>query len=114
MRTCRFMKPRRASRESKADRILAVVGAARDVPSGIRYDIELVDGVERIPGIFLLPRAQAPVAAALLLHGLGSRKERMADSVGAALLRHGVAALAVDLPLHGERTGRWQQRNRDG
>jgi hypothetical protein len=105
LRNCRFMKPRRAPRESKAERILAVVGAARDVPAGIRYDLELVDGDERVPAIFLLPHAHAPVPAALLLHGFGSRKERMADSVGEALVRRGVAALAADLPLHGERAG---------
>ena len=32
----------------KAERILAVVGAARDVPSGVRYDLELLDDVERV------------------------------------------------------------------
>jgi fermentation-respiration switch protein FrsA (DUF1100 family) len=99
------MKPSRAPRESKADRILAVVSAARDVPAGVRYDLDLVDGVERVPAILLLPHAHAPVPAALLLHGFGSRKERMADSVGEALVRRGMAALAVDLPLHGERAG---------
>lgn len=101
------MKPRRAPRdgESKAERILAAVRATRDVPGGVRYDLELVDGVERVPAIFLLPHAHAPVPASLLLHGFGSRKERMADSVGEALVRQGVGALAVDLPLHGERSG---------
>ena len=63
----------------------------------------MVDDEERVPGILLMPHAEAPVPAALLLHGLGSRKERMADTVGEALLREGVAALAVDLPMHGAR-----------
>jgi hypothetical protein len=45
------------------------------------------------------------VPAALLLHGYTSHKERMAESVGRALLGAGVASLAIDLPLHGERQG---------
>src|SRR5436189_4946412 len=105
------MKPRRAPRvqEREAERILAAVRATRDVPGGIRYDLELVGDTERVPAIFLLPHAHAPAPAALLLHGFGSRKERMADSMGEALVRRGVAALAVDLPLHGERAGSHQQ-----
>ena len=55
--------------------------------------------------MLLLPHAEEPVPAALLLHGLGSRKERMADTVGDGLMKCGIAALAVDLPLHGERAG---------
>jgi uncharacterized protein len=82
-----------------------VVGAARDVPSGVRYDLQLVGGDERVPAIFMVPHAHEPVPAALLLHGFGSRKERMADTVGEALVKRGIAALAVDLPLHGERLG---------
>jgi uncharacterized protein len=60
------------------------------------------DGLE-VPGILLLPRAECRVPAALLLHGYSSRKEAMADGVGETLLRHGIASLAVDLPLHGTR-----------
>ena len=41
----------------------------------------------------------------LLLHGFSSRKEQMADTVGSALAQRGVAALAIDLPLHGARDG---------
>ena len=101
------MKSRRAPRvqERETERILAAIRATRDVPGGVRYDLELVDGVERVPAILLLPHAHASVPAALLLHGFGSRKERMADSLGEALVRRGVGALAVDLPLHGERAG---------
>jgi fermentation-respiration switch protein FrsA (DUF1100 family) len=44
--------------------------------------------------------------AVLLLHGLTSDKERMATSVGRALRALGVASLAIDLPLHGERRDR--------
>jgi uncharacterized protein len=66
----------------------------------VRYDLEL--GEPYVPAILMVPR-EHPAPAALLLHGLGSRKERMADTVGQALLRRGVAALAVDLPHHGAR-----------
>ena len=94
-------------------RILAAVRAARDVAGGTRHDLELYGfegpydappgrDSERIPGILMVPKS-TPAPAALLLHGFGSRKERMADTIGEALLRHGVASLAVDLPLHGVR-----------
>ena len=89
----------------KSDRILAVMGAARDVPPGTRYDLELVDGVERVPAVLLMPHVVEDVPAALLLHGFRSEKERMADSVGLALMTRGVAALSIDLPLHGSREG---------
>ena len=77
--------------------------AGRDVAGGRRLDVELDTDPERVPGVLLAPNAAAPVAAALLLHGAGSSKERMADSIGGALLRRGVASLAIDLPLHGAR-----------
>lgn len=61
-----------------------------------------IDG-ERVPALFLLPDTQASVPGVLLLHGYGSRKEHMADAVGRELLAQGLASLAIDLPLHGER-----------
>lgn len=88
-----------------AERILAVMGAARDAAGGVRYDLDLADGGEHVPGIMLVPHAHAPMPAALLLHGFGSQKERMADTIGMALMKRGVCALAIDLPLHGARTG---------
>ena len=101
------METRLEPTTTKADRILAVVGATRDVPLGVRYDLQLVDGVEHIPAVFMVPRTRLSpsVPAALLLHGFGSQKERMADTIGRALVSQGVAMLAVDLPLHGERLG---------
>jgi len=99
------MKPGRAPESRESERILAVVRSARDVSSGVRYDIEIVDRVERIPAILVVPHAHEPVPAALLLHGFGSRKELMADTMGDALVRNGIAALAIDLPLHGQRSG---------
>lgn len=58
-----------------------------------------------VPGLLLLPApgaARAP--AALLLHGWSSHKELMAETLGRTLLSHGIASLAIDLPLHGERS----------
>lgn len=67
--------------------------------------LDLVHGTERVPATLLLPANTQPVPAALLLHGLSSNKERMAQAVGRTLQSLGVASLAVDLPLHGERDG---------
>ena len=99
------MKRRVPSTGRRDERILAEVHAARDVATGVRYDVEISSAGEHVPGVLLLPHAHEPVPAALLLHGLGSRKERMADTIGVALQRHGVGALAVDLPMHGGREG---------
>lgn len=99
------MKRRVSSTGRRTERILAEVHAARDVATGVRYDLEIANGDDRIPGVLLMPHAHEPVAAALLLHGLGSRKERMTDTIGTVLQQHGIAALAVDLPLHGGRGG---------
>jgi len=68
----------------------------------MRHNLVLEDG-EQIPAILTLPKSDAPVPAAVLLHGFSSRKEQMADSVGRALERLGIASLAIDLPLHGAR-----------
>lgn len=57
----------------------------------------------RVPVRLTRPAGTAPVPAALLLHGYSSRKERMAETVGTALARAGIASLAIDLPMHGER-----------
>src|SRR5439155_18762497 len=43
--------------------------------------------------------------AGILLHGFTLDKERMSAVAGSALLGCGVASLALDLPLHGERFG---------
>jgi uncharacterized protein len=73
------------------------VGAGRKLTLTFR-----AEGLE-VPAILLLPASRPPVPAVLLLHGYSSRKEVMAGGVGETLLRHGIASLAVDLPLHGTR-----------
>lgn len=57
-------------------------------------------------------RPSQGVPAAVLLHGYASRKELMAETVGDALLRHGIGSLAIDLPLHGDREGPLQDQAR--
>ena len=65
-----------------------------------------------VPSVLLLPSGiRGELPAALLLHGYSSRKERMADTMGRALAARGVAALAIDLPLHGERDAPLQRQS---
>jgi dienelactone hydrolase len=80
--------------------------------SKCQFTVSLEVGrAEHVPGVLQLPAANpaapsAPSApSVLLLHGFTSRKERMADSLGRALLERGVASLAIDLPMHGGRDG---------
>jgi fermentation-respiration switch protein FrsA (DUF1100 family) len=72
-------------------------------PAGRRIVLEFHAGGEAIPGILLLPREPVPAPGVLLLHGYSSRKEHVAEGVGASLMRHGIASLSIDLPLHGTR-----------
>ncbi len=61
-----------------------------------------------VPAVLLLPAGtsdMSPAPGVLLLHGYSSHKEQMSQTVGRALLQHGIASLAIDLPLHGERRG---------
>jgi fermentation-respiration switch protein FrsA (DUF1100 family) len=70
-------------------------------------DLARHEGMARldVPSVWLAPETRSPVPAALLLHGFSSSKERMAQSVGRELRARGVASLALDLPIHGERDG---------
>jgi uncharacterized protein len=70
-----------------------------------REVIEIETPGEQIPAVLIRPIGGQRVPAALLLHGLSSTKERMADSIGSALADRGIASLAIDLPLHGARQG---------
>ena len=85
-----------------ATKILQTVFAEGRVPGGRRLELEFRAGGEAIPSLLLLPD-DSPTGGVLLLHGYSSRKEHMAEGVGASLLRHGVASLSIDLPLHGTR-----------
>jgi dienelactone hydrolase len=82
---------------------LATVRHTTAVPHGRQRTLALVRGRETVPALWLTPDGEGPAPAALLIHGFSSRKERMATSVGHALLARGVASLALDLPFHGAR-----------
>ncbi len=76
----------------------------RVVPNGRRLSLAVHVAGARVPAALLLPPATtAPAPAALLLHGYSASKDLMLESAGRALLRRGVASLAIDLPMHGER-----------
>src|SRR5688572_2102553 len=75
----------------------------KQLAAGRRIVLEFHTEGEAIPGILLLPREPVPAPGVLLLHGYSSRKEHVSEGVGAPLLRHGIASLAIDLPLHGTR-----------
>jgi uncharacterized protein len=78
----------------------------REMPGGRQAELELRgDGGAVIQAILQLPSSERPVPAVLLLHGFTSRKEVLSESVGRRLLTHGIASLAIDLPLHGARAG---------
>ena len=77
-----------------------------------RHSLRLHVGDAVVPAILLLPPGiERPVPAGLVLHGYWSRKERMADTIGRALANHGVASLAIDLPLHGDRDAPMQRQS---
>jgi fermentation-respiration switch protein FrsA (DUF1100 family) len=86
--------------------IFQTVRDRRALPHGERVQLEIraEDGAP-VPAILLRPAADARVPGALLLHGYGSRKERLSDTIGVALLERGIASMAIDLPFHGEREG---------
>ncbi|NUR20617.1 MAG: alpha/beta fold hydrolase [Gemmatimonadaceae bacterium] len=90
----------RAKKPSVRD---AAVKSTRAIRDGRRIVLEIPLIGEMVPAVLLLPTAKVRPPAALLLHGYGSRKEQMADSVGRTLLESGIASLSIDLPLHGER-----------
>ncbi|GAA5514429.1 hypothetical protein Dcar01_03184 [Deinococcus carri] len=73
------------------------------VSGGTRLHLELRVRSGTFPAILQVPQGVARAPAALLLHGFSSRGAVMAETVGQALLRQGVASLAPDLPQHGTR-----------
>jgi len=75
-----------------------------EVQGGRKFLLDFRRNGEPIPAVLLFPHAAGPVPASLLLHGLSLDKERMAEMAGPALMRRGIASVALDLPLHGERS----------
>src|ERR1700710_1752122 len=75
------------------------------MPQSTTELVMIRDGGEAVPAILQRPIIDRRVPGVLLLHGFSSNKNRMADSIGRALLRRGIASLAIDLPLHGAREG---------
>ena len=88
--------------DDMATKIRQTTLSERAVPGGRQVEVEFRTSGDAIPGTLLLP-AHGPAGGVLLLHGYSSRREHMSDGVGAALLRRGIASLAIDLPLHGTR-----------
>lgn len=84
-------------------RIHQTTHSEQAVPAGRRIVLEFHAGGEAVPAILLLPREPVPAPGVLLLHGYSSRKEHVAEGIGGPLLRHGIASLSIDLPLHGTR-----------
>jgi len=72
-------------------------------PEGKRISLAFSWNGSSVPAVLLLPQDNDSAAAALLIHGFSLTKEHMAASVGRELLANGIASLALDLPLHGER-----------
>jgi uncharacterized protein len=84
--------------------VTAFPPAATPIPNGTRTRLTFPAGGGAVPAVWLRPAAPAPgQPAALLLHGFSSRGDVMAETVGRALLRRGVASLSPDLPVHGTR-----------
>jgi fermentation-respiration switch protein FrsA (DUF1100 family) len=81
----------------------ATVRRTSAIRHGRQRALDLTHGRETVPALWLTPDTDRPTPAVLLLHGFSSSKERMAQSVGHALLERGVASLALDLPFHGAR-----------
>src|SRR5947199_7087874 len=77
---------------------------SRAIDGGMSYEVELDTRPEKVPGTLLVHEAACPPVA-LMLHGAGSDRARMSESIGLSLLGHGVASLSVDLPMHGGREG---------
>jgi dienelactone hydrolase len=71
----------------------------------VRIDLELDVG-ELMPAILDLPLNTERCPGVVLLHGLGSNKEQIVDSVGRSLTVRGVASFALDIPVRvGEARG---------
>jgi len=95
----------RAGRPTATLRRVDVVGEV--VAKGVRERrIDVARGDRRIPGVLWTPeQSAAPVPLVMLGHGAsGSKREGYIVALGRTLVRHhGLAALAIDGPVHGDR-----------
>jgi uncharacterized protein len=87
------------------------VDRERTIRGGRQFAVRLEVGRDVVPAALAIPDRATPAPAALLLHGYTSHKEQMLNSAGRALLDRGVASLAIDLPLHGERQSRLDEES---
>lgn len=58
---------------------------------------------QAVPGLFLRPKAEGVYPCVLILHGMTSDKETFVRYFGRPLAERGIASLAIDADLHGER-----------
>lgn len=64
----------------------------------------------KVSGLFVRPKADGVYPCVLFLHGLTRSKEDW-QMFGEGLLKHKIAVLALDAPLHGERKPPGERRN---
>ncbi len=58
---------------------------------------------QRVPGLFMRPKAEGVYPCVLILHGMTSDKDTFMKFFGRPLAAMGVASLAIDADMHGER-----------
>lgn len=85
---------------------LKVTEEARSDPDYLRLHLTFTNKErQKVPGLFLRPKADGVYPCVLLLHGWTSDKETMVNGFGKALAAQGIASLALDADQHGERKG---------
>jgi uncharacterized protein len=60
---------------------------------------------EDVPVLIATPKGSGPFPTAVLVHGYTSSKDQVTSMVAGRLLERGFATIALDLPMHGARTG---------
>jgi dienelactone hydrolase len=85
--------------------IVVVADRPREDPDYFLRHISFTNGYgQKVTGLFIRPKAEGVYPCILLLHGLGGDKEGMIDGLGRMIAEKGMAALALDAWLQGERT----------